>query len=81
MIVAHSFGSAMGAMGGRALTPVFLRPLQCGVANLGRVYSMYPYIHVRPKSNGSIDIDAQFGSDFYSLVNTAESDVLCVRIQ
>ena len=28
----------MGAMGGRALAPMFLHPLQYGVANLGKAY-------------------------------------------
>ena len=32
----------MGAMGGRALAPMFLHPLQYGVANLGKAYCLNP---------------------------------------
>ena len=38
VIFDHSLGNTMGAMGGRALAPVFLHPQQYGVANLGKAY-------------------------------------------
>ena len=38
VIFDHSLGNTMGAIGGRALAPMFLHPLQYGVANLGKAY-------------------------------------------
>ena len=38
VIFYHSLGNTMGAMHGRALAPMFLHPLQYGVANLGNAY-------------------------------------------
>ena len=51
VIFAHSLGNTMGAMGGRALAPMLLHPLQYGVANLGRVYWLirHKLIHTTQK--------------------------------
>ena len=38
VIFDHTLGNTMGAIGGRALVPMFLHPLQYGVANLGKAY-------------------------------------------
>ena len=40
VIFDHSLGNTMGAIGGRPLAPMFLHPLQYGVANLGKAYSL-----------------------------------------
>ena len=39
VIFYHLLGNTMGAIGDRALAPMFLHPLQYGVANLGKAYS------------------------------------------
>ncbi len=38
VIFAHSLVNIMGAIGDRALAPMFLHPLQYGGRNLGKVY-------------------------------------------
>ncbi len=39
VIFAQSLVNSMGAIGDRALAPMFLHPLQYGGGNLGKVYS------------------------------------------
>ncbi len=40
VIFAHSLVNSMGAIGDRALAPMFLHPLQHGGRNLGKAYSV-----------------------------------------
>ena len=45
VIFAHSLVNSMGAIGDRALAPMFLHPLQYGGRNLGKVYlAKFPHI-------------------------------------
>ncbi len=41
VIFAHSLVNSMGAIGDRALAPMFLHPLQYGGGNLGKAYTLH----------------------------------------
>ena len=70
VIFAHSLVNSMGAIGDRALAPMFLHPLQYGGRNLGKAYySPQPWW-------ASVNITLDFVSDLQLLFTDIHLDRL-----